>query len=249
MQIKIKGLVIREKPKGENGKLLTLLTDTSGIINVNAKGVRKISAAYLKSAQLFAFSDFVLYEKNGFYTLIEASLVTDFFHIREDLDSYSLACYICEAASAFVGDGESGARLLRLTLNTLFAIENSTLPHKQIKACFELRLCAESGFAPETEVCGVCSEPVEGSCLFDIAGGTAVCRECTPNAPETVLLNENLLLAVRHITGSEPRKFLSFRIGERDLYTLCDLSERYFLSRAERGFSTLAFYKQCEELK
>ena len=57
MQHKVRGLVVRESPKGESGKLLTVLTERDGVITVNAKGVRKISAAYLKSAQLFALSD------------------------------------------------------------------------------------------------------------------------------------------------------------------------------------------------
>ena len=90
MRHKIKGIVLREQPKGESSKLLTILASDLGIITVNAKGVRKISSPYLKSAQQFAFSDMLLYEKNGFYTLTEAALIADFYTIREDIKNYSL---------------------------------------------------------------------------------------------------------------------------------------------------------------
>ena len=50
-----------DTPKGETSKLLTVLASDLGVITVNAKGVRKLSSAYLKSAQQFAFSDMLLY--------------------------------------------------------------------------------------------------------------------------------------------------------------------------------------------
>ena len=66
MRHKIKGIVLREAPKGETSKLLTVLSADRGVITVNAKGVRKLSSPYIKSSQQFAFSDMLLYEKNGF---------------------------------------------------------------------------------------------------------------------------------------------------------------------------------------
>ena len=63
MRHKIKGIVLREAPKGETSKLLTVLASDLGVITVNAKGVRKLSSPYIKSAQQFAFSDMLLYEK------------------------------------------------------------------------------------------------------------------------------------------------------------------------------------------
>ena len=112
MRHKIKGIVLREAPKGETSKLLTVLASDLGVITVNAKGVRKLSSAYLKSAQQFAFSDMLLYEKNGFYTLTEAALIAEFYPVREDIKSYALACYLCEAASAFAVPGEEANNVI-----------------------------------------------------------------------------------------------------------------------------------------
>ena len=50
MQHKVKGIVVREAAKGENDKLLTILTGEEGVITVRAPGVRKLSASNLRSA-------------------------------------------------------------------------------------------------------------------------------------------------------------------------------------------------------
>ncbi|MBQ4317307.1 MAG: DNA repair protein RecO [Clostridia bacterium] len=249
MRHKIKGIVIRETPKGETSKLLTVLTNNLGVITVNAKGVRKISSAYLKSAQLFAFSDMLLYEKNGFFTLTEASLIADFYPIREDIKNYSLASYLCEAASAFAVRGEESAKLLRLLLNSLYAIENNVAPLVQIKAAFELRLCAESGYLPETDCCADCGDDItDVNFLFHIVEGVALCHNCASVGGEYTEVTSSVGKAITHITQSDMSRFLSFRIGENDIALLSIIAERFLLSHAERGFKTLSFYKHCQEL-
>lgn len=249
MRHKIKGIVIRETPKGETSKLLTVLTSTLGVITVNAKGVRKISSAYLKSAQLFAFSDMLLYEKNGYYTLTEASLIADFYSLREDIKNYSLAAYYCEAASSFAIPGEESAKILRLLLNSLYALEKGVAPRILLKSAFELRLCSECGYMPETDVCCDCGRELIGNdFLFQITEGVSFCLDCASSGGEYIALSSAVGLAVTHITESDIGRFLSFRIGENDMRLLSKISERFLLSHAERGFKTLSFYKHCEEL-
>lgn len=249
MNIKLKGLVIRESPKGESGKLLTLLTDTHGVITAGAKGVRKLSAAYLRSAQMFAFSEFLLYEKNGFYTVTEASLCEDFYSLRRDITVLSLAQYFCQAAASFAVPGEEGGEILRLLLNCLYALCNTDVERGIVKAAFELRLCSISGFAPELGCCASCGRDIQGECLLDINDGIAECTECASKGAGSVLLTQPVRLAMEHIIRSDAKRILSFRIGQSDAALLADTAERYFLARAETGFSALSFYKQCEELK
>lgn len=250
MRHKIKGIVIRETTKGETSKLLTVLTSSLGVITVNAKGVRKLTSPYLKSAQLFALSDMLLYEKNGFYTLTEAALITDFYSIREDIKNYSLACYLCDAASAFAVPGVESADILRLLLNSLYAVENSVAPREIIKAAFELRLCAECGYDPDASFCAECGNELIGQdLLFNIIGGISMCRSCAHEGGEFIRLTDSVGRAIRHITESELSRFISFRIGENDTRLLSLVAERFLLSHAERGFKTLSFYKHCEELQ
>ncbi|MBR2901384.1 MAG: DNA repair protein RecO [Clostridia bacterium] len=249
MRHKIKGIVIRETPKGETSKLLTVVTSSLGVITVNAKGVRKLSSPYLKSAQLFAFSDMLLYEKNGFFTLSEASLIADFYPIREDIKKYSLACYLADVASSFSIPGDDSGIILRILLNSLYALENDKNSSRIIKAAFELRICAECGFLPEVSVCEICGEELDGEEItFNITEGVSYCKNCAFNNGNDLFLTRSVVKAILHITESELTKFISFKISEKDEEFLSACAERFLLSRAERGFKTLSFYKHCEEL-
>lgn len=249
MRHKIKGIVIREAPKGETSKLLTVLTSNLGVITVNGKGVRKISSPYLKSAQMFAFSDMLLYEKNGYYTLTEAALIADFYTLSGDIKKYALACYLCEAGSAFAVAGEDSSNILRLLLNSLYALENDIAPISIIKPAFELRICGECGLAPELSYCCDCGAVLDNTdVLFDITEGICYCPNCAVPSGEVKKLSPSVAKAIKHILESELSRFISFRIGEAEQNLLSECAEKYLLIHAERGFKTLSFFKHCDEL-
>ncbi len=249
MRHKIKGIVIREAPKGETSKLLTVLTSSLGVITINAKGVRKLSSPYLKSAQLFAFSDMLLYEKNGYFTLSEAALITDFYALSKDIKVYSLACYFAEVSASFAIPGEESANILRLLLNSLYALEKNIAPIEIVKSAFELRICSECGFFPDISNCLDCESNLsDKEFMFHIGDGVAFCKNCAHTNNECVVLSPSVGKAITHITESELSRFISFRIGDADMRKLSLVSEKFLLARAERGFKTLSFYKHCEDL-
>ena len=249
MRHKIKGVVIRESQKGETSKLLTVLTDSMGVIIINAKGVRKLSSPYLKCAQLFAFSDMLIYEKNGYYTLTEAALITDFYSISKDMNNYALACYLCDAASTFAVKGEESNNLLRLVLNSLYAIENNIAPRAIIKSAFELRLCSECGFEPSVNFCSECDDELDDKVFyFDVANADSYCDSCVLKTPFVFPVSISNQKAIFHIIECELSRLFSFRVHNQDLEILTNITEKYLLYRAERGFKTLSFYKHCEEL-
>ena len=52
------------------------------------------------------------------------------------------------------------------------------------------------------------------------------------------------LAALRHIIWGPRKRLLSFRLDEEGLRRLSQASEAYLMTRLERGFRTLDFYKQ-----
>ena len=139
MDRKFKGIVIKEKPSGEKGKLLYILTESEGVVQVTATGARSISASYLKSVQLFAYSELSVYEKNGRMTLTEATLLESIYGIRSDLSSFAVSSYmaeLCFLVSTAQNDG-----VLSLFLNCLYALSKSLAESRMVKAVFEYRLC------------------------------------------------------------------------------------------------------------
>ena len=57
-------------------------------------------------------------------------------------------------------------------------------------------------------------------------------------------LSTAALAALRHITWGPRKRLLYFRLDEEGLKKLSDASEAYVMTRLERGFRTLDFYKR-----
>ena len=60
----IEGLVLKERPVGEQDKFVDILTKEKGIIELSVKGGRKINGKSGSSTQVFAYTRFC-YDKRG----------------------------------------------------------------------------------------------------------------------------------------------------------------------------------------
>ena len=253
MQQKVKGLVVREKEQGEMDKLVYVLTDTLGMIVVRAHGVRKISSGNAKSAQTFAYSELVLDERNGFYSIRESTLIRNFYHLREDVVHYALACYLCELSSFVDVGGEEGNEILRLLLNALYALENHISEPLVIKAGFEFRLAALIGFAPDLSECPICGKAADEipDRVFDLTDGYLFCASCENPADGFThrrSVSEPVYHALKHILTSPLNKVYLFQISPKSLMELSEIAELFILLRMERKIPTLDFFKKTIDL-
>lgn len=249
MKHKIRGIVVGETAKGENDKLLKVLTGEEGVLSVYAPGVRKITASNLRSSQMFAYSDMLLYEKNGHFTLQESILQSEFYDLRSDVTAFALGCYLCELASSVSVGGEEGAEILRLLLNALYAAEKKLASPRIIKTAFEFRAAALIGYEPDLSGCPICGKPVEEmrESMFELADGYLFCRSCDNPAEgfsRRVPVSLSCCRALQHILSVPVNKIFLFRLEEYALQELSALTEEYLMLRMERKLKTLDFLKQ-----
>lgn len=263
--IAINGLVIKVGDHAENDRILTVLTEERGRLTVIAKGARSVRYKHLGAIRLFSYSAFVLYEKGGFYWLKEAALNAYFDSIFEDIESISLCSYLAELTYELSGENESGLEALRLLLNTFYAISEKKKPHALLKAAFELRVMADSGFMPSLDGCSECGIDRGGYYYFDVMNGDAVCDGCfnkntaVPYSKSRIVdeldslgerttyvpISYATLNAVRYVTEADLKRLFAFRLeSEDELYSLARLAEIYTLWHLEHGFETLDFYKK-----
>ena len=252
-QISVKAIVLKEVNFKETDKLLTLLTDTLGQITVRCRGVRSLKSRRFASSQQYVYSDMLLSEKNGQYSLEEAEPIESFFTLRERFEAIALANYLADVVISVTVEGESDAGILSLLLNSLYLLaEKRDMPLSKIKAVFELRLAALLGFQPITDACSDCGKS-DTLVWFNIAGGTAICDTCvtsqTPDVLERVLIpiDEATLSLIRYITTVEDKRIFAFRCEERYLDSLSRFAERYLLYHLGRSFDTLQFYHSILE--
>ena len=258
-ELKTAALVINEKQIGEADKLLTLLTPEHGKILVSGKGVSSLRSRHMASAQLFCYSNFVLRKSKKYFYITDSDTEECFFNIRFDVEKVALATYMCDVACDFALEDVADPELLRLMLNTLFALSSKkNLSMEQVKAAFEFRAAVNSGFMPLLDGCGGCgAEPPDDLIVFDVMNGMMKCSKCVnaikkeemdPDRTADIHLkiNRTVLSALRYISTSPISKYLSFAIPQEDMEILSRFTETYLLSHLEHSFSSLKYYKELK---
>lgn len=100
MTIRTRGLIIRETDVSDYDKMMTVLTPDYGKISVFGRGIKRYTSPYFHAAQLFCYSDFLLYAKKQYYILNECECVESFFSLRDEIGALSLATYLGQTSRA-----------------------------------------------------------------------------------------------------------------------------------------------------
>jgi len=244
--LKTTGIVTKTRKYSETSLIATIITKDFGRISAIANNVRTSKSRMLMGLQLFAYSEIVVYEsrsKTGLYKLNEMTVLESFGGIRNSLEKLAYASYFAEVTNAAVPEGDPEEEILQLFLNTLFALDRDLCHFEKIKAVFEWRIAAISGYEPRVEGCCVC-EKSDGDFLFDIAKGDCFCPECKGEETGCAMLSSSMGKVIGYISEAESKKIFSFDAGEKAIKYLGDLGERYIETQLERQFATLEYLKK-----
>lgn len=257
------GLVIRETAYGENDRLVTLLTADEGKILMTAKGARSMRSKTQPLCRLFTYGNYEFYEKNGRRWMSGGSVNNGFYNISSDMEGFALACYVVQLAGEITGEGVPAHRVLQMTLNTLYAIENKLKPYDQIKSVYEIFAACESGFCPDMSLCGDCNSPFGGEGWLDVMNGRLVCSECLTKRgqgaplPETDrFMTQNILFpmdasaaaAWKYVSEAPPKKILAFSVDNvESRKRLYRATEAFIVNHLERSFEALEFYNSIKD--
>jgi len=243
-KIVVKGIVLRETLTKEADKILTVLTAEQGRIGVIARGARRKNSRLAAASELLAFSELVLYEQRGWWMLDEASTLSLWDGVRADVELLSLASYFAELAEAVSSEGDPAGDTLSLLLNALYALDTLKKPPELVKAVYELKLLALSGYEPQISGCAVCGRSAPTEPMFDAREGVVLCRKCAGAAAWNMLaLDAGSLAAMRHVIGSEQKRMLSFALRGDTAERFGRACEDFARVQLERDFRTLHFYK------
>jgi len=251
MHTTTKALVLRTVDYKESDKILTLLTQDQGKLTASARGCRKRGSSLAASCQLLAWSELVLYDYQGRWSVKEGSTERLFQGVRDDLDRLSLGCYFAEVAEALAVEGLPCPELLSLTLNSLHALDKmKEKPLALVKAAFEWRAMCLAGYEPLIDGCAVCGAAVPEDPQFHLKEGVLHCAKCRSEVGEGISmpLDGQALAALEHIVHGDPKRLFSFSVGGESLKRLGDAGEAYLYTQLERGFRTLDLYKQFQQV-
>ena len=226
--VEVRGLVIRNVDINESDRLITIFTEERGVLTAQAKSARSLKSRKLAATAPFCYASFQLYSKGDKYWVRECELLESFFDIRKTLPALSLGAYILEVLSD-VTVAEADRQLLRLSLNTLYAISRELF-----------RLFSDLA-------------------LFDIMDGTVECSACraeravsldrdaTYDGHEARIicpLSPGARIAMAYCIYAPLEKLFSFRLPPDDMRLFSRAAEEYITNHLERGFHTLDFYHE-----
>lgn len=240
--IKTRGLIIRSHDYGETSRIITVFTEDMGIITATVYGAHSKKKGLGASSRVFTWGDIMLKESGGKYRAEEISLREGFFPLSEDIIKLSAAVYFADLAYAAVGMQNKDEGVLRLLLNTLYAMCYNGVDSKVAKTVFEFRLAAEGGYLPVTDSCTACGEELSGEVYFDIARGGTACSLC--RSPSAVHLPKASLDAIRYILSADDKRIFSFKADGQVFDAIAKLSEDYISEHLGRSFKSLEYYKK-----
>lgn len=245
-----KCLVVRTQDYYENDTLITVITEDYGRMTVSVKGGQSVKCRFNNVKELFTYSVMTFKKGRTHYYLSDCELIDNFYSLRKDLLKVALATYICDVASELSPEGITDKGILKLTLNTLYALANLDYCLPIVKAAFEFKACVLAGFMPELETCEVCGKDKFIPDFLDAENGGVICSECSDTKAAfdfptglQIKLSNTALYAMRYLCQCPIQKFLSFRIEEEETENFAVACEKYLLCHIEREYYSLKFYK------
>ncbi|MCL2633333.1 MAG: DNA repair protein RecO [Oscillospiraceae bacterium] len=150
MLITVDGLVTARREFGDTSCYIDILTKEYGVIEVVAKGVKKLNSPNSAACALFAYATFCLNKKGLNYSLNSAKIKHSFHELANDIKALALAAYFAELIKFTATPEQSSEDILRLMLIGLYELcRGGDL--LTVKAVFEVRLAKELGFAPRED--------------------------------------------------------------------------------------------------
>ena len=247
----VDGIVVLERCVGENDKYISILTENYGTLEVSAKGSKKITSKNHAATQLFAYSAFCLRMSNDKYYLDSSEVKHDFYNLRLDIKKLSLVCYFGELArdAVLATSRKHEHDIMRLMLNCLYFLNTDQRSCEFIKSVFELRFVTEIGLVPQLIGCRICYDYEADPMYFIIDKSRFYCEyhfreKELEESYYRVKLTHSEFEALQHIALSPIDKLFNFRISDKALAKVNEVTEKYIYTQLGRTFRSLNYYHE-----
>jgi DNA repair protein RecO (recombination protein O) len=150
-QIVVHGIVLGRINYGEADRILTVLSDRQGKLQLLARGVRKVKSKLAGGVELFSVSSLTYIEGKGeVKTLISSRLVTHYGHIVTDLTRTQFAYEAMKTINKMV-EAEAGVEYFGLLQQTLAGLNEVSFNLELLEIWFYMRLLTLTGHSPNLQ--------------------------------------------------------------------------------------------------
>lgn len=246
MRFTTKGIVLKQQKVGERNRLITILTESRGVLRAFAHGAESIKSSKNTATTMFSYSTFTISENKSSFVVEDTVVIETFFGLRNDISKLALAQYVLELGYEFSPENDYSGEFLRIILNTLWFLSKGKKNEAVLKSVAELRLVSMAGYAPSMIGCEICGEFESEKMYFSLSSGLLYC-ENHQNETAPIELPLSVVRAMRHIIFSDTNNLWKFEIDNKYIDDLSFITEKYLILKSEHKFFTLDFYNTVKE--
>ena len=215
-EIKLKGIVIKADDYKDSDKLVTIFSAEKGLIRARARGVKKNKAKLAFAVQPFAFVEFMMTERDGFYTIINASSIDQFFAVTSDFDNYIFMLACLEVIQKTVKENENQIDLFLLLLNSLKLVAYEKVSSINVFIKFMIEAMGYLGFSFIFDKCACCGNKLnENNIGFSYEYNGLLCTRCL-NKLDSLELNKVEYAILRNISAVDIEKLSTLHFPSRE---------------------------------
>ena len=239
-EVKTKGIVIKATDFKDSDKIVTIFSADFGIIKARARGVKKAKAKLAFAVQPFALCEFLLIEKGGFFTVINATSIDQFFDLTADFDKYVFCLAALEVCQKTIKENDANKDLFLLLLNLLKIACYDDVSPMIVFIKFMFEALKFLGFGMALSSCACCDGKLQDKLFaFSYDYNGLLCAKCSNRneylqltAGEYAILKNVDMTDVSHLGNL---KFLS----RNDLVSIIGLLCKIFRMTTDEEIETI----------
>ena len=233
--LKVNGIIIAESNSGDSDKMLTMLTPNFGKISCTANGARRTKSQLLAATQVFTFGEYMLFKGGDTYTINSCETIEMFYNLRTDLDKLTYASHITKIINDITTENQNSFHILKLYLNTLYAISETDKDLDFITSVFKMRLMKIIGFAPNVNECVGCKMK-ENLTAFSFKDNGFKCDACKKQDTGAFNISEATKNAIIYSTKVDSKKIFSFELSDKAQKEFEIVSRLYLNEKLEKEY-------------
>lgn len=242
-EVTVTGFVLKSTDYKESDVILHIYTKDYGKISLIAKGIKKIKSKNASGCQTLTLSEFTFIPRKGLSTLIKATPITYYRHIKESIELEVYASYCCEFIYKFTQENEPNEELYNDFTKALDCLENGYY-FTLVYILYNAMILKITGTSLLVDDCAYCNA-TKGIVGISYTGGGFVCQNCI--GEYDVKYPKEILQAFRHINKYSIQDIDKVTITSECIEALVPIMDHYIEEYTGIVFKTLTFIKQFQK--
>ncbi|MDP2683594.1 MAG: DNA repair protein RecO [bacterium] len=227
------GLILRHSNFREADRMVSIYTQDRGLVNVIAKGSRKINSKLAGNLEPFTLAEFMIVNGKRYDTVASSEVIDIFKNIKKDLVKIKLAFYFSNIFLNTVKELQKDNKIYEFILEIFKHIEHLDTKNKKnlnwLVWYYIWSYLKLSGYQPEVYKCLICKKDIEPNKTFiNYHKGGLVCDVCAQQHNELNQVSVNFIKIIRNILNTDLVKLLNIKIDNETAKEFAKHTKKYY---------------------